>query len=290
MKKKLTHVILAAILAFGAIVSMFPKAATANAASVNNKVILFNSRAAIFSNAVLNAQGVLGNNQILVLTAGMLGVSINDLNTEFGAFNLPIDQFVILQVLAHMGNVPPQFIFNRLESGLSLGQISLIINAPFRLVLFNIDNFASVFTNQVAIATGQLTNDQVIAAFNAALDNLNQQFTVFATTLTPTVFNALVIRRLAFETGFTASQIRTALLQLINTGTTAMISAAVIAVSTTLAVQPTPFVNGTMEELIAPLINRTAIITNFNENGVPVTVFNGRSVSFVQEVATTMNA
>lgn len=211
MNKKLSKLFLVAILALASLLTILPQQANAqNFRQIDDpaprKVVLvnqFNRRSNVVLQAALRASGTVTNARMLFLLSGLLGVPVTVLESDFAAFNLTIENFVLAQIIARSVGVPMQDVVGQLQLGLSFGQIAVIFNVPQRPFFLRLGAFNEALLLEIGISQGIVVADpaEVQAKLAIALGALNERFIMSEHVLGNRVVTDLVLRRLAIDTG-----------------------------------------------------------------------------------------
>jgi hypothetical protein len=208
MKKRISHFFLAAIMAAVTLLPMFAQTASAQTFEDPSprKTVLanqFNRRANLFTRVLIETSGTVGVDRTLFILAGALGIPVTIIQSEFANFSLSIDRFVMVQLLSRASGINTAFIVNLVNMNRNFGQIALQLNVPLRLVLFRMNGLLDIFSTEFRISTGALVLDRakLEASLAVQFGLLNSRLALFQNMLGLPAFNALLLRRLAFETG-----------------------------------------------------------------------------------------
>ncbi|MEW6735071.1 MAG: hypothetical protein AB1489_27520 [Acidobacteriota bacterium] len=280
MTKKLSHLILASILAVAMLVPLFPQQAQAQSAR-QELLSRFQQRVLIFNRVLLRADNVLTTPRVLAILSAALGIPVPILEAELEASALPINIFVLAQLMARTAGVPVVRIIDLINLNRNFGQIALqfsLLDQPFT---FRMDSLIDILLAQTASALGgeEIPNDTVINEFFLAVRALKAQFDNLATTIgDPITFQTVVFRGLAIETGLsvgTITNLRSLLPPDLQVGDFVVFLLAFNSLNLPIFAPD----GGRIE-----LVSDDVIISFFLDGGLPLPIFTNRIIYFQRRV------
>jgi len=266
---------------------------SANTGRLTLRVVnTFNTNAQLFQNIVLNADTVLGRQQLFTLVGSGLGIPVVMLESEFANLGLSIDTFLTARILAHAANVPVQFVVERMNLGQNLGQLAVQLGAPLRLANLRFVSFVRAFSTAIGSANGTVVIDDglqniVLSDLERILLALERRCNVLEARLGQDVFERLFFSRLAFETGISFDSLinlRTRLSQF----TLARLGASVLLANS--INNPLDSVEGAIQFVLQhndmAILSPFGIIGKFNGEMVPAQLFTQRLAIFTRVLTT----
>lgn len=284
MNKKITHFLLAALIAVCSLVPMFPQSTQAGTLTDSQRrILLINQRAVVFGQTIDRATLLLGQDRVLFLTSASLGIIESELQLQFSEFGLPLNSFILAQVMARSAGVPVNFVINLINLDRTFGQIALQLNTPIRLMLFRIDSFVNLFVDQADQAMGSitLTQDQLLTNLTKSVNVFETRMGIFSNMLGPQLFTTVLLNRLSFETGMSVADIL-ALRTELNNLTLSMFSLFVLTNNTL-----TSSANISIGSEV--VVNPDGLFLVMQSNQIPVGLFSDRLTFFIKAIGNASN-
>jgi len=216
MKTQLAKVIFASILTIISFCTAFGQNTDTNRFDQINRTmpmidvsLRFDRAEMLFSGVIAEAVAQLGEDRVIQITSAGIGVPTDTVRQDFDDSGVTLDKLLISEIVAQSTGMPVDIVVEEFKEGNNLENVVETFNGSSRSILFRIDSFVDVFTQEVGIQSGTIVIDLQLAVdeLNRNIFVINNRFGRFPSRVGQQQFETLVIQRLAFETGMSIDQI-----------------------------------------------------------------------------------
>src|SRR5439155_5098412 len=130
--KKVSHFVIALIMAVAMVFPMVPKSVNAQSMSTSDRAFIDQLNAIItaFNLSCNNAELVLGPERLTFFTGTSLGIPVSQLEAQRLAFGVPTNVFIVSQIIGQSSGVPGSGIIQMFQTNPDFGRIAVALNTP----------------------------------------------------------------------------------------------------------------------------------------------------------------
>src|SRR5439155_26911091 len=130
--KKVSHFVIALIMAVAMVFPMVPKSVNAQSMSTSDRAFVdqLNAIIAAFNVSCNNAELVLGPQRLTFFTGTSLGIPVSQLELQRQMFGVPTNVFIEAHIIGQAAGVPGTRILEMFRTNPDFGRIALALNTP----------------------------------------------------------------------------------------------------------------------------------------------------------------